>query len=64
MEPDDDNHAVTTQMSDMPSGVVMNGLSSGVSSALLGDSFINDYFSEEHQSHMLSTITDSMKNSL
>lgn len=38
MEPDDDNHAVTTQMSDMPSGVVMNGLSSGVSSALLGDS--------------------------
>ena len=26
--------------------------------------FINDYFSEEHQSHMLSTITDSMKNSL
>ena len=39
MEPDDDNHAVTTQMSDMPSGVVMNGLSSGVSSALLGDSY-------------------------
>lgn len=39
MELDDDNQAVTTQMSDMPSGVVMNGLSSGVSSALLGDSY-------------------------
>lgn len=39
MEQDGDNQAVTTQMSDMPSGVVMNGLSSGVSSALLGDSY-------------------------
>ena len=39
MELDDDNQAITTQMEDIPTGVVMNGFSSGVSSVLLGNSY-------------------------
>lgn len=39
MELDDDNQAISTNMDDIPSGVVMNGVSSGVPSAMLGDSY-------------------------
>lgn len=39
MELEDDNQAISTKMEDIPSGVVMNGLSSGVPSAMLGDSY-------------------------
>ncbi len=39
MELDDDDQAISTNMEDIPSGVVMNGISSGVPSAMLGDSY-------------------------
>ena len=39
MELDDNHQAINTQMKDIPTGVVMNGLSSGVPSARLGDSY-------------------------
>ena len=39
MEFDDDNQAINTMMEDIPSGVVMNGISSGVPSERLGDSY-------------------------
>lgn len=39
LELDDDNQAVSTLMQDIPSGIVMNGISSGVPSELLGDSY-------------------------
>ena len=39
MELGDDNQAINTMMEDIPSGVVMNGISSGVPSELLGDSY-------------------------
>ena len=34
-----DNQSITTEMDDIPSGIVMNGLSSSVPSELLGDSY-------------------------
>ncbi len=39
LELDDDNQAVNTLMQDIPSGIVMNGISSGIPSELLGDSY-------------------------
>lgn len=39
VELDDDNQAITTNVGDLPSGIVMNGLSSGVPSERLGDSY-------------------------
>lgn len=39
MELDDDHQAITTEMSDIPSGVVMGGIASGVPSEMLGDSY-------------------------
>lgn len=39
MELDDDHQAITTEMSDIPSGVVMEGITSGVPSEMLGDSY-------------------------
>lgn len=39
LELDDDHQAITTEMSDISSGVVMNGITSGVSSEILGDSY-------------------------
>lgn len=39
MELDDDNQAISTLMQDIPSGIVMNGISSGVPSELLGDTY-------------------------
>ena len=39
LEMDDDNQAVNTLMNDIPSGIVMNGISSGVPSERLGDSY-------------------------
>lgn len=39
MELDDEHQAITTEMSDIPSGVVMNGIASGVASEVLGDSY-------------------------
>lgn len=39
IELDDDHQAISTVMEDIPSGVVMNGLSSGVPSERLGDSY-------------------------
>lgn len=39
IEFDDDNQAINTVMEDIPSGVVMNGISSGVPSERLGDSY-------------------------
>lgn len=39
MELDDDHQAITTEMNDIPSGVVMGGIASGVPSAMLGDSY-------------------------
>lgn len=39
MELDDDHQAISTVMDDIPSGVVMNGITSGVSSEMLGDSY-------------------------
>ncbi len=39
MELDDDHQAITTEMGDIPSGVVMNGIASGVPSEMLGDSY-------------------------
>ena len=39
LELDDDNQVVNTLMQDIPSGIVMNGISSGVPSEMLGDSY-------------------------
>lgn len=39
MELDDDHLAITTVMEDIPSGVVMSGVTSGVPSEMLGDSY-------------------------
>lgn len=39
MELDDDHQAITTEMADIPSGVVMGGISAGVPSEMLGDSY-------------------------
>lgn len=39
MELDDDHQAITTEMGDIPSGVVMGGITSGVPSEMLGDSY-------------------------
>ena len=39
IELDDDHQAISTVMKDIPSGVVMNGIVSGVSSEMLGDSY-------------------------
>ena len=39
MELDDNNQAVNTLMTDIPTGVVMNGISSGIPSEMLGDSY-------------------------
>lgn len=39
MEMDDDHQAITTEMNDISSGVVMSGIASGVSSVMLGDSY-------------------------
>ncbi len=39
IEMDDDHQAINTVMSDIPSGVVMSGVSSGVPSEMLGDSY-------------------------
>lgn len=39
IEMDDDHQAINTVMSDIPSGVVMSGISSGVPSEMLGDSY-------------------------
>lgn len=39
MELDDDHQAITTEMGDIPSGVVMGGIASGVPSEMLGDSY-------------------------
>ena len=39
MELDDNNQAISTLMTDIPTGVVMNGISSGISSEMLGDSY-------------------------
>lgn len=39
IELDDDHQAITTVMNDIPSGVVMNGITSGVPSEMLGDSY-------------------------
>ncbi len=39
IELDDDHQAITTVMDDIPSGVVMSGIASGVPSAMLGDSY-------------------------
>lgn len=39
LEFDDDNQTVNTLMQDIPSGIVMNGISSGVPSEMLGDSY-------------------------
>ena len=39
LELDDDHQAITTEMRDIPSGIVMSGISSGVPSEMLGDSY-------------------------
>lgn len=39
MELDDDHQAITTMMKDIPTGMVMNGMISGVPSEMLGDSY-------------------------
>ena len=39
LELDDDHQAITTEMRDIPSGVVMGGIASGVPSEMLGDSY-------------------------
>lgn len=39
LELDDDHQAITTKMEDIPSGVVMGGIVSGVPSEMLGDSY-------------------------
>ena len=39
MELDDDHQAIATRMEDIPSGMVMNGMVSGVPSEMLGDSY-------------------------
>lgn len=39
MELDDDHQVISTVMGDIPSGVVMNGITSGVPSEMLGDSY-------------------------
>ena len=39
MELDDEHQAITTEMRDIPSGVVMEGIASGVPSEMLGDSY-------------------------
>lgn len=39
VELDDDNQAISTRMDDIPTGIVMNGISSGVPSVMLGDSY-------------------------
>ncbi len=39
MELDDDHQVITTEMGDIPSGVVMGGIASGVPSEMLGDSY-------------------------
>lgn len=39
LELDDDNQPINTLMKDIPSGIVMNGISSGVPSELLGDTY-------------------------
>lgn len=39
LELDDDHQAITTVMEDIPSGVVMSGIASGVPSVMLGDSY-------------------------
>ncbi|MBD5476839.1 MAG: DNA phosphorothioation-dependent restriction protein DptH [Lachnospiraceae bacterium] len=39
IELDDEHQAITTVMDDIPSGVVMNGIASGVPSVMLGDSY-------------------------
>lgn len=39
MELDDDNQAIMTEMNDIPSGVVMSGVTSSVPSEMLGDSY-------------------------
>lgn len=39
MELDDDNEAISTLMDDIPTGVVMNGIASGVASEMLGNSY-------------------------
>lgn len=39
MELEDDHQAVSTVMDDIPSGVVMNGIASGIPSEMLGDAY-------------------------
>lgn len=39
MELDDEHQVITTEMGDIPSGVVMGGIASGVPSEMLGDSY-------------------------